>query len=239
MRVEHAVGADHGVGADHDVGMNDGAGADAGAARRSRRTAPMRTRVGSTHRVRRRPTASGCTPGCGPTVGRQQPAPRARTSGTGSALRMHRARRAGRRRAPTITALALVVASAAAYFGLARNVTSPGPAARSWPRGDLDAAVALERALQSPASSPSVTRSRISRGRSGHPLDEAWPAAAVRGGRPRRESRGGGPSASSANGAPQVGQRRRSARPSTRTSCSPRRAPRHARKWPTTVKVKK
>src|SRR4029453_1292371 len=73
-----------------------------------------------------------------------------------------------------MTALALVDASFDAYLGLARNVRSPGPASSIFATRRISIAASPSTGhSKRRASSPSVTISRISRGRRGHLLDEA------------------------------------------------------------------
>src|SRR5688572_24760084 len=77
----------------------------------------------------------------------------------------------------TITALALVVASFDAYFGLARNVRSPGPASSIFATRRISMAASPSMGhSKRRANSPSVTKSRISLARllhrRRHPFDE-------------------------------------------------------------------
>ena len=161
--MQDTVGADGRAVADHDVRMHDGARANARARADRRQTAPTDA-VAST-------AASGATEASGvhtrPPGGRsrrQQPARRARTSGTATSLRMtaHGALRdvAGRsRRSPWSW-------RASRVFGVGEKSQVAGTGRpRSWPRVVSRCRIAFDRAIQATSQlaerheSENITRS--------------------------------------------------------------------------------
>ena len=161
--MQDAVGADRRAVADHDVGMNDGTSADrrAGAdhGERADRRGGIDGRIAATE-------ASGCTPAAGGLLGDSTCAARANVRyGDGLRMTAHGGHVISDAVASPfmITALALVDASFDAYLGLARNVRSPGPASSIFATRRISMAASPSTGhSKRRASSPSVTRSRIS-----------------------------------------------------------------------------
>ena len=182
--------------------------------------------------------ASGCTPDGGRSAGI--------SSGRGVRKRRRTARRAehGTRGGVDVrsamTALARVRSSARAYFMLARNVRSPGPACSIVATRTMFRLPSPSNGQPSAAArSASVTRSRISR-RSERAIRSTKRARC--GSRRRSASLVNQPIAIGRLGHQRPGQSSVSAGfgvTDHSTSRRPRRAPRNARKWPTTVNVKK
>ena len=160
--MQDAVGADRRAVADHDVGMNDGTGADRRAGADHRERADRRGGIDRRIRARPRPARARRPPArCS---GDSTCAARANVR-YGDALRItaHGAHRATLPSPFMITALALVDASFDAYLGLARNVRSPGPASSIFATRRISMAASPSTGhSKRRASSPSVTRSRIS-----------------------------------------------------------------------------
>ena len=176
------------AGADHREGADRGRGIDG--------------------RIRARPRPADARPRPAPASGDSTCAARANVRyGDGLRITAH-----GRRQIASpfmITALALVDASFEAYLGLARNVRSPGPASSIFATRRISMAASPSTGhSKRRASSPSVTRSRISLlpaglrpGRQAAPPSarRTGPFAACAGDARRRESGDGASAASSEN----------------------------------------